>query len=159
MVSFVRSFVRSFPRSFVTLSFRFLVLPAFLYNFFLSFSCSLVHLSFFPLSLYSVFVISLHLSVANSSLLSFTPRLPSVLSCSVRSSFRDPLVSCLFFFVSSSLVPSLIRVFFLSPLGRLRSVRHLVPCLFRLFSSSSLGPFSLRLFVSLSFRLFVALAF
>ena len=142
MVSFVRSFVRSFPRSFVTLSVRFLVLPAFLCNF----SFRFLVLSFiFPSSLcHFTLSSSYHCIFPSPIRLFFLSPVACLQSCRVQS-VRHSVTLSFRFFSSSSLRPSFRRQF----------VSFFHP-------SVAFGPFviwCLACFVSFTLRLLVPFLF
>ena len=143
MISFVRSFVRSFPRSFVTLSFRFLVLPAFLCNF----SFRFLVLSFiFPSSLcHFTLSSSYHCIFPSPIRLFFLSPVACLQSCRVQS-VRHSVTLSFRVFSSSSLRPSFRRQF-------VSSFFH---------PSVTLGPFiiwCLACFVSFPLRLLVPFLF
>ena len=106
MVSFVRSFVRSFPRSFVTLSFRFLVFPAFLCNF----SFRFLVLSFiFPSSLCHFTLSSSYHCIFPSPIRLFFLSPVVCLQSGRVQSVRHSVTLSFRFFSSSSLRPSFRR--------------------------------------------------
>ena len=137
------SFVRSFPRSFVTLSFRFLVLPAFLCNF----SFRFLVLSFiFPSSLcHFTLSSSYHCIFPSPIRLFFLSPVACLQSCRVQS-VRHSVTLSFRVFSSSSLRPSFRRQF-------VSSFFH---------PSVTFGPFiiwCLACFVSFPLRLLVPFLF